>query len=590
MADLSLVTDNFFATASETFTDNLSGSISAGAVTVPVNSGVEYATGEVVVLTVDPGTASEATFIGEKDTTNQFINCIWTEGNTAVGHDAGATIIDYDSATHFNALSKGVQQFANQDGSLITQAVRDALGLTSGTANGWEVAPYTFSVASGYNSGERNFSVTVANADVSDEYSEGMRFKFTRNTTAPTQCADLEASSTQFASRASGSVTGTISTMTDDFSMEAWLKPESYVAGGIASRYDGTSGWIWNLSADLTMRFIADQGANTDNFSSYLALQLGVWSHVAVTCDSSGNAYTMYINGISVTVVTLTTAATAIVQAGPLQIGAFNSTTPYDGKICEVRVWNAIRTQTQIRDNMWQQLVGTETNLVGYWKLNGDFNDSTTAANHLTGSGGAVATNVDNPFHDVEYVTVMSVTYSAPNTTIVFHAPSGYGIPNMTLTQPYYSAQNAPYGYPAVDTNMTNTKTAMNITAITVTNADQNLGSSGGVAGTGIVVLYSVAKKCKALVTVGLVIGSTADFEFRPQIRVNGTTVQELDAMAAPGIVSSRATERTLTAEVILEAGDNLISAGVFLSSGVSLTLPVGGAFITAKVDGDVAC
>ena len=108
----------------------------------------EYADGEVVVLTVEPGTANEATFVGKKDVgSNQFIECIWTEGNTAVGHDAGSTIIDYDSATHYNLLSKALQGIMNQDGTLKYDPIADALGLGSTDLNGWEVAPYTFSVS-----------------------------------------------------------------------------------------------------------------------------------------------------------------------------------------------------------------------------------------------------------------------------------------------------------------------------------------------------------------------------------------------------------------------------------------------------------
>ncbi len=63
MSNLTGVT-NYFATAHENFADNLSGSISALATTVTVTSASEYANGDIVVLTVDPGTVNEATFVG----------------------------------------------------------------------------------------------------------------------------------------------------------------------------------------------------------------------------------------------------------------------------------------------------------------------------------------------------------------------------------------------------------------------------------------------------------------------------------------------------------------------------------------------
>lgn len=458
MSDLSLVLENFFATASETFQDTLSSSIIAGATTVPILNATEYAEGDVVVLTVEPGTANEATFIGVKDTGNQIIECVWTEGNTAIGHDAGATVIDYDSATHFNAAMKGILQFANQDGTLKTDPVRAALGLGSESVNGWEVLPYSVQVSSGYNSGDRKVSLTIPNADATGTLYPGMKMRMARGTTAPTQCLDLELSSTQYASRASGSVTGAIGTMTDDITCEAWVKPESFGAqSAIVARRSGGSGFTLAIEADGRVTLIGFNGGVYEGGNSLATIRLAKWSHIAASIDLSGNSYVNYINGVSVTTQLNpgSGAISAFVQGGDLTIGAYTAgLTPFDGKISDVRVWNVVRTGLQIRDNMNQQLVGNETNLVGYWKLNGNLNDSTSNANHLTGQAGAVATNVDHPFKDLEYGTIVSVTYGAPNTTVVLAGGEFNNIPNMSLTAPYYSVQEAPYGFPTVIKNL----------------------------------------------------------------------------------------------------------------------------------------
>ena len=456
MADLSAVLDNYFTVASETFADNLSASISAGAVTVPVNNNSEYTNGDCVVLTVDPGTVNEATFIGKKSGLN-FIECIWTEGNVAVGHSNGATIIDYDSATHHSAQSKGIQQFANDDGTLKTQPVRDALGLGATATNGWEVLPYTLSVTTGYSLGQNSYAITVANQDLRTIITEGMKLRLQRGTTAPTQCTDLESSSTQYASRASASVTGTIASITDDITLEAWVKPESYVDGQIVSRLNAaaTQGWGMQMRSTGQIRIYGRTtgGGTGRDYDSNVSLNLSKWQHLAATLDMSGAVSTIYINGISVAV-TLNAGTGSSFQNGTadLCIGAFTGgVQPFDGKISDVRVWNVVRTQTQIRDNKDQQLVGSETNLIFYAKLNGDFNDSTTAANNLTGSGGAVATSVDNPFVDTQYAVVTDVQYSAPHTTLYVYTGNNHLIPNMTLSSPYYSVQDTPYGFPVGD-------------------------------------------------------------------------------------------------------------------------------------------
>jgi len=447
MSDLSSVTDNYLPTASETFTDNLSSSIAALATTVPVNSAVEYEDGDTAVLTVEPGTANEATFVGKKDVgANQFIECVWTEGNTAVGHDAGSTIIDYDSATHYNLLSEALQLIMNQDGTLKDTPIRTALGLSDASTNGWEVFPYTMSVASGYNNGNKSFDMTVADQDVTSLLTPGMRLRLERSTTAPTQCADFESSSSQYASKSSP--TGI--TFTDDFTIEAWVKLESYTNGGILSRYDGTSGLLMyiNSSGQVIMQG-NNSGAQWKNTQTYQSLPLGRWVHIASTMDLSGNSFTTYLDGVEVpSLDTLTGTPSAIVQAGNLQVGAFNDGSFFDGKLSDVRVWSDIRTATEIQDNMNQTLTGTETGLVAYYPLNGNFEDSTSNENDLTAAGSATADNADNPFSDTQYGIVTAVSYSAPNSTVTVFTGTDHMIPNMTLTSPSYSTASSPYGFP----------------------------------------------------------------------------------------------------------------------------------------------
>lgn len=448
MADLSLVTDNFLPTASETFTDNLSGSIAAGATTVPVNSAVEYADGEVVVLTVDPGTSNEATFVGVKDTgADQFIECIWTEGNTSVGHDAGATIIDYDSATHYNLLSKALQGIMNQDGTLKDDPIRTALGLSDASQDGWEVFPYTMSVNSGYNKGQKEFELTVANQDVTTLLSPGMRLRVERSTAAPTQCADFEASSSQYASKSTPSGI----TFTDDFTCEAWIKLESYTAGYIVCRLNSglTNGWGLNLESNgvVTIRGL---GSSDRRYQSYQSVPLGKWVHIAASLDMSTNSGKIYLNGVEIPSLSTGSTGTSLIQSGDLVIGNRGGSSVYfDGKISDVRVWSTVRSASEIRDNMNQHLTGSETNLVAYFPLNGNFEDLTSNNNDLTASGGATATDTDNPLKDTEYAIITKVEYSSPNSIVTVFTGTDHNIPNMTLDAPFYSTQKVPFGFPA---------------------------------------------------------------------------------------------------------------------------------------------
>ncbi len=387
---------------------------------------------------------------------NTLTNIDVAPGYTDIGNDVGDFIECIPTSYWVNNLIDGIFVGHNPDGTFKTSAVKAALGITSDPTGGWSVlnAGTAPTVASGYNKGNKSFDLTFAGVDLTNTLSSGMRFRVERGTTAPTQCMDLERSSSQFAQDTT--VSGISST--DDITCEAWVKLESYpgVAQGVVTRYNGTSGFEFRIGSTGTVDIVGFN-AGASNFrivNSNQSIPLGEWVHIAGTLDMSGwTAATnkIYINGVDVPALLTSSGSnpTAFIQAGNLQVGASNGGSFFDGKIADVRLWSDIRTETEIRDNMNQQLTGSETNLVGYWQLDGDLNDSTANANHMAGSGGAVATDVDNPMNDTEYAIIQSVTYSAPDTTInVFTGKAG-AIPNLTLTSPYYSTQKTPFGFPA---------------------------------------------------------------------------------------------------------------------------------------------
>lgn len=324
------------------------------------------------------------------------------------------------------------------------------LNVQSSAGDGWLAAdPITY----GTNIGNKEYTVTML-GDKTATYWPGMRFKLSRAIAPPTQCADLEASSTQYASKTSPSGI----TFTDDISCEAWIDLESYPTDQIViGRFDGTSGWLFFIDSTGRLVFRGYNAGSTNSRSgvSYQSIPLGQRVHIAATLDMSGSASTMYINGGSIPVnfITSGTSPTALIQAGNLVLGAYGSgTDPFDGKIADVRIWNTIRTGAQIRDNMNQQLVGNESGLVGYFKLNGNFNDSTSNANNLTAQNSASALTADNPMKSTEYAIITKVAYSSPNTTLTLYTGTDSNIPNMTLQSPYYSTNRAPYGFPVAST------------------------------------------------------------------------------------------------------------------------------------------
>nr|NQU93946.1 VCBS repeat-containing protein [Bacteroidota bacterium] len=89
------------------------------------------------------------------------------------------------------------------------------------------------------------------------------------------------------------------------------------------------------------------------------------WHHVAVVVES-GVGQRIYVDGEQV-------AAGTKDQSDfdwdtSLDIGYDD--TYFDGKIDEVRLWNIVKSEIQIRENMYLGLAKFETGLIGYWQFN----------------------------------------------------------------------------------------------------------------------------------------------------------------------------------------------------------------------------
>lgn len=102
-----------------------------------------------------------------------------------------------------------------------------------------------------------------------------------------------------------------------------------------------------------------------DNLSSTDPLPLDVWTHVAITADGTGSK--LYINGILDD-----TGGAAAFSFNTFRFGGQYTAGFYesiDGMMDEVRLWNDVRTESEILENMYKSLVGDEANLVAYYNL-----------------------------------------------------------------------------------------------------------------------------------------------------------------------------------------------------------------------------
>jgi len=128
---------------------------------------------------------------------------------------------------------------------------------------------------------------------------------------------------------------------------------------------------------------------------------VGQWYHYAVSWDASASLATFYRNGSNLG--TSTGALTACYNSTALlDIGASKNDATVqnklNGNIDDVRIWNDIRTDSEISNNRQVELVGTEAGLAAYYQLDNASTDSTANANNLTLRNSAAYDAADVPF------------------------------------------------------------------------------------------------------------------------------------------------------------------------------------------------
>lgn len=440
MATPSLGIQNFFSTT-------LSGTITASDTTIYLNS---VPTPDEGYLVIDLDNSSKEIIYYTSKGAN-YVTCPSAAAGrgvgvtSAVGHSSGASVRMTVVGEYWEAIQDGT---AFDTGSIGAAAYADGWTPVAGTT------PNTVT----YN-GNRSYDLVFNSTNLTTYIGVGDRIRTTRNTSAPTQCTDLESGSSQYYSKTSP----TAISFTDDYTVSAWVKMESYHAGGIMARRNAdTEGWSLSVNATGTLQLTSLRIAGNNSVTvTYQSLPLGRWVHVAGTADLSGTTTTMYIDGIAVpAATTVTGTCTALVQGTTaLVVGAEKSagTNPFDGKIAQAAVFNAVLSAATIRSYASQGLSGSETSLISAYSFNNSINDLNANANNLTAQGSAVATNADSPFGGQDDGTISATkdygivtkTAFSTNTTLTVQVPEGCTIPTSgTVSAFAYSHNKHPYGFP----------------------------------------------------------------------------------------------------------------------------------------------
>lgn len=309
--------------------------------------------------------------------------------------------------------------------------------------------------------GNRSYTLTFNGLDYTNKIQPGTRIRTTRTVAAPTQCTSLNGTN-QYWNKTSP--TGI--TFTNTFSAMGWVKLNAYATGvsstviGRDSLTTAGSGWEFLLDPNGRVQIYGRNALGAVVGTSNQSIPLGKWVHVAATMTASTNAATIYIDGVSVSVINGSFGGgTTIVQpTADLTVGKRNGSAEYfNGKIAQAAVFSSILTQATIQSYMSQGLSGSESTLISAYSFNNSNTDlNTSSVNNLTAQGSALATNADSPFgvqasglvnSTLDYGLVQSATYST-NTVLTVQVPEGCTIPTSGgVTLLSYSTDNASFGF-----------------------------------------------------------------------------------------------------------------------------------------------
>lgn len=418
---------NFYSTT-------LTSDITAGTLTIPVSQAPTPSEG---ILVIDPDSASpECIFYTSKGASSVTVPADgrgW-ESTTAASHLSGTTVIMAPTAYQLRMLKTG--------------------SLFDAYATGWvnSTAPATITC-----NGNRSYDLVISGVDLTDTLSAGMRLRTTRTVAAPTQCADLEAGSSQgfTVTNATGLATGTTWTFKVKF------KPESYAAMTLIAIDDATNRTELRLNASGQVVVAGGTTAAEDLVTSYQSVALGKWQDITGSITIGTPTGEIRIDDTVVPSFVTASAATTMTISGDeeIYIGRNAAGNYADGKICQAAIFNAIISDATLKGYSSQTMTGAEASCEGFWSLNNTLADLSANGNTLVAGGGAAATATDSPFggqadgtisSTLDYAEIVDVTFST-NTTVTVRVPEGNTIPTSGgVSAVSYSTQASPYGFPGI--------------------------------------------------------------------------------------------------------------------------------------------
>lgn len=151
--------------------------------------------------------------------------------------------------------------------------------------------------------------------------------------------------------------------------------------------------------------YISSTGLNSETYTQNIDDPTGQWNRFAVTWKASSSTAIFYQNsnmlGTKIGALTSIHDNASIFALATFVSSGSTNTDFYDGLMDDVRVWNDVRTPSEISNYSRTVLTGNESNLVAYYKCDSTVTDSQASGlNNLTANNAPVY-STDIPFSGI---------------------------------------------------------------------------------------------------------------------------------------------------------------------------------------------
>ncbi|GAA2230912.1 hypothetical protein GCM10010232_16640 [Streptomyces amakusaensis] len=145
------------------------------------------------------------------------------------------------------------------------------------------------------------------------------------------------------------------------YTVEAWVRPQA-AGGPVLARWTGSGQGGFQLRITANRDLVLDHSGGS--VTAAQAITVNAYSHVAAVFD--GRVASLYVNGEFRTSATLAypTDGTAELRVGANQAGGF-----LQGSLDEIRIWNRVRSRSELSDERGYRLIGNEPGLIGYYRF-----------------------------------------------------------------------------------------------------------------------------------------------------------------------------------------------------------------------------